>query len=150
MAVISSATGFVNIFSRFFWGVVIDKISFKTSHLVINSLTMVIILTVGFNELMKSKAIYFIWVIGVYIVESGMLLLLPTGYSKCYGERNLVFVFAIVQCLAIPGNVLQSLITPLIDIVGYQWFFIICCGFSMLAWIVCFCFNVKNEDGSDI
>lgn len=62
---------------------------------------MVIILTVSINELMKSKVVYFIWVIGVYIVESGMLLLLPTGYSKCYGERNLVFVFAIVQCLAV-------------------------------------------------
>ena len=108
---------------------------------------------------------------GLGFCECGILILIPNGYAKIYGQKNIHLIYGIIALLSvcvkffnlfiklffnlnyffkIPGSIISSLISPLSNIIGYYVLFCIACSFSAIAWIVAAFFNVKNENGEDI
>ncbi len=145
------------------------------AYLTVNSITMVFIFTLFINEIFKSKTIYFLWCFGIFFCEVAMVILIvnktiflrkcvlkfqqlsfffikiqPIGFAKVFGERNLSLIYGLISVLSIPGTILTSVISPLIDIIGYFFLFCSACIFSAIAFVAALLFNVKSKDGKDV
>jgi uncharacterized Tic20 family protein len=59
-------------------------------------------------------------------------------------------MYGLISVLSIPGTFLPSLLSPLIDIIGYFYLFCLACIFSAIAFIVVLFFNVKSKNGKDV
>ena len=145
------------------------------AYIIVNLITMTLIFTLFISEMIKSKAVYFIWSFGIFFCEVAMVIIIvnmklfnifyflfdrkliftffihqPIGFAKVFGERNLSLIYGLISVLSIPGTFLPSLLSPLIDIIGYFYLFCVACIFSATAFIVVLFFNVKSKNGKDV
>lgn len=147
LTLIATVNAIANIFTRFFWGILFDKISFKMGHLILNTTAMALILTVGLNELIKIKIVYLLWCLLISFCECGLLILIPTGYAKVFGQKNMFLIYGLIGILSIPGSIFSSIITSLANVFGFYILFCVACSFSAIAWITAACFRVKKRNG---
>lgn len=104
------------------------------TFLTTNTITMALLLTLGLNKYFGVKYLYGIWCLGINTFQSGILLMTPSVYSKCFGNNNLILIHGIEAVLGIPSLFITSFFSPwILDNYGYDALFSISCVFSTIG-----------------
>ena len=91
----------VNIPARMVWGLIVDRISFKMTYLIILALNSVLLFTVCFNEYIGDKYIYMLYFIMSDLFIVGALLIMPQVYVKSFGQKNIFMIHGLVQLFGV-------------------------------------------------
>lgn len=144
----------INIPGRLLWGLIIDKLSFKISYLVVITSCMVITFTVCYNQLVPSpynKGVYLIFYILTDFISLGAMIIQPKVYINRFGHNNLIMIHGLIRLIMIPGSLIETAIAPpLLKNVGYFWTFIITNIFPAIAFITMVFYKAKDTTGKDI
>ena len=62
---------------------------------------MVFLFTVCINEYVASKLMYLFWYSGISFFSYGSMIIMPTIYVKCFGQKNLIIVHGLVQLISV-------------------------------------------------
>lgn len=106
-------------FSRFFWGSILEKKTFKFLYYAISLLNLFLALTINFID--QIKEVYFAYVILSYICYGGMLGMFPAITSQIFGVRYGPQIYGILFFAFPISNLIQFLLVNYIE----QGYFII-------------------------
>jgi len=95
-------------FSRFFWGFILEKKTFKFIYYAISLLNLFLAFTISFIE--QIKQVYFLYVILSYICYGGMLGMFPAITSQIFGVRYGPQIYGILFFAFPISNLLQFFI----------------------------------------
>lgn len=107
-------------FSRFFWGFILEKKTFKFIYYAISLLNLFLAFTISFIE--QIKQVYFLYVILSYICYGGMLGMFPAITSQIFGVRYGPQIYGILFFAFPISNLLQFFIVNYVQ-QGYDTIF---------------------------
>ncbi len=87
LATVSSLASVFNAIGHIFWGVFIDRSSFKISFLTINTIAISFISTIYFQQYTGQKVVYLLWICVINFLESGIYVIGPTTIIRCFGLK---------------------------------------------------------------
>jgi hypothetical protein len=79
------------------------------AYLTTNSATTIFVLTLALNKYIASKVVYFIWCFIINFFQSGILLMFPQAYVKCFGQNNLVLMHGIGGLLGVKISIINKI-----------------------------------------
>lgn len=149
-SIIASISCLLNASGRLFWGRLIDKFPYKVVYLLVLTLSISLVSTFYLTKFIQIKEIFAVWVCAINFTVAGVYVITPTAVAKSFGQKYFTLIYGILIFINLPIGVATSFISISIDALGWFWYFIIGCCFSLIGFFAAFFFNVKKEDGNDI
>ncbi|XP_041483300.1 oxalate:formate antiporter-like [Lytechinus variegatus] len=150
LALVGSFAAIFNAGGRLFWGCLADRYSYKLAMVLLTGSNAIFILTLVAAQY-GGKAMFFIWICGIFFTFSGNFALFPTATARAFGSKyvgpNYGIVFTSVALSSAIGAVLA---TTLHDHLAWFGMFMIMAGFSIIGLVLTFFFRVKNQEGNHI
>ena len=120
--------------------------------MIMNTILIVFLSTVYICYIWGIKEVYMIWICGVYFATSGVPVLFSTNTAKCFGQKHFIAIYGCLFLLLVigviyfefiymfliyfiqtPFNILTTFLGNLTETVGWFWFFMVGCGFSLFC-----------------
>ncbi|ELT92519.1 hypothetical protein CAPTEDRAFT_227457 [Capitella teleta] len=150
LALLGSFSSVFNAIGRIFWGSLGDRISFRTTMLILCGVMASLLLTLNATP-SGGKPMFFIWISAIFLTFCGNFALFPTVTARTFGPKyisvnfGLVFTSQVITCLL--GAFLTS---NLQSIIGWNGMFFLVAAFTYTGMFFTFLFDVKDGRGNDI
>lgn len=150
LALVGSFAAVFNAGGRLFWGWLADRFSYKLAMILLTGSNAIFLLTLVAAQY-GGRAMFFVWICGIFFTFSGNFALFPTATARAFGSKyigpNYGIVFTSVALSSALGAVLVSTLHE-----HLSWFgmFMLMGGFSIIGLVLTFFFRVKNQQGQHI
>ena len=136
LTLVGSLSSVCNGCGRFIWGVISDKLQFKTVYLIILTIQIIDMLTLRFIS--EYKVAYLIWICIALLCEGGHFVIFPPLSLKVFGPVIALKAFSAVLLGIAAANVTQfGLNLGLRQMIGFENEFFIFLAFSVISMLVC-------------
>lgn len=99
-----------NALGRLTWGSLADKFSFSVCYTAKVSLFTILIVTFPFEFVLSSKAMYSVWLLGLFFGFSGTFVLFPVFIEQVFGAKFHGTVYGLLYLLLASSSLLTSLV----------------------------------------
>ncbi|OMJ68199.1 hypothetical protein SteCoe_34419 [Stentor coeruleus] len=147
LTIVGSIGSIFNGTSRIFWGILIDKTSFKTTYTCI--LTFQVILCLTFPLICNINYLFLIWTVIMFACLGGNYTLLPPIAIKLYGKITGVRIYAFFICsMGLASIFVYFIQLYVIKFLGYDYLFLVLSGLSLCPFISNMFFeeNISQKD----
>ena len=128
---------------RWIWSYFYDKTSFKLTYGILLVLQIILSGLISFTN--SNKLVYFIFVCLSLFCEGGHFTLVPAVTRTIFGKKA-SDVYGILLIYVGVSNVVSSiLVNLLLKKLGYQFFYFLGCGFTIISLILLFFFEEKKR-----
>lgn len=111
LATVVAVSAVANALGRLTWGFMMDKFSFSTCYATKIGLFAFLISLFPFEFILSSKALYFVWMLGLFFGFSGTFVLFPVFIEQVFGVKNHGMIYGLLYIfLAISSIATSSLI----------------------------------------
>ncbi|VDP58038.1 unnamed protein product [Schistosoma curassoni] len=139
LSIVASITALFNAGGRIMWGAIVDRISFKLPLCIVLILWAIILFTfphIGGIPMPGLKAAYAIWVWALFLVLSGVFVIMPGGTGNIFGPTYFAINYGIVFTGFTVGSILCSVVSMFIHASNpYLVQFSGCGGVCLLAFL---------------
>ncbi|XP_014667549.1 PREDICTED: uncharacterized protein LOC106809104, partial [Priapulus caudatus] len=150
LALVGSLASIGNSLGRIMWGIVIDKSTFKTCMICLNAGLFALVMTLIATP-HGGATMYAVWISAIYLVFSGLFILIPTAVSRCFGQKYFAINFGLVfSANAITTPIGALLASLLLDPLGWFGMFSLVSACVLAAMAFTFTFNGKRADGRPV
>lgn len=147
---VGSISNVFNALGRLFWGLMVNKYSFKTCFIAILTFVIAFVSTFYITKLMLIKELYLLGICGLFFSQCGIFVCMPTVLVKTFGPKNFTAIYGFMLLSSALSSVTLAIIGSFKDDFGWFGLFIIGTSLTFIAWIMAFFFNVKKRNGDDI
>ncbi|KAK4475895.1 hypothetical protein MN116_001140 [Schistosoma mekongi] len=119
LSMVASVSAIFNAGGRVMWGAIVDRISFKLPLCIVLILWSIILFTfphIGGISLPALKGVYAFWVWMMFLVLSGVFVIMPGGTGNIFGPNYFSINYGIVFTGFTVGSILCSVITMFISV----------------------------------
>ncbi|CAH8871635.1 unnamed protein product [Trichobilharzia szidati] len=139
LSMVASVSAIFNAGGRIMWGAIVDRVSFKLPMCIVLLLWALILFTfphIGSAPPLALKALYAIWVWLLFLVLSGMFVIMPGGTGLIFGPKYFPTNYGIVFTGFTVGSILCAVVTMFISSSNiYLLNFSACGGVCLLAFL---------------
>ncbi|CAH8669669.1 unnamed protein product [Schistosoma rodhaini] len=139
LSIVASITALFNAGGRIMWGAIVDRISFKIPLCIVLILWAIILFTfphIGGIPMPGLKAAYAIWVWVLFLILSGVFVIMPGGTGNIFGPTYFAINYGIVFTGFTVGSILCSVVSMFIHAPNpYLVQFTGCGGVCLLAFL---------------
>ncbi|CAH8610647.1 unnamed protein product [Heterobilharzia americana] len=139
LSTVASVSAIFNAGGRIMWGAIVDRISFKLPLCIVLILWAVILFTfphIGLAPPVALKALYAIWVWALFLVLSGMFVIMPGGSGNIFGPKYFPTNYGIIFTGFTVGSILCAIVTMFLSAPNiYLLQFSACGGVCLLAFL---------------
>lgn len=114
LATVVAVAAVANAFGRLTWGYLADKFTFSTCFLAKVLLFSILIATFPFDFILKSQALYMIWMLGLFFGFSGTFVLFPVFIEQVFGSNFHGIIYGVLYLLLASASILTSIIIQVV------------------------------------
>ncbi|TNN17752.1 Oxalate:formate antiporter [Schistosoma japonicum] len=119
LSMVASVSAIFNAGGRVMWGAIVDRVSFKLPLCIVLILWSIILFTFPHIDgipLPALKGVYAIWVWMMFLVLSGVFVIMPGGTGNIFGPKYFSINYGIIFTGFTVGSILCSVITMYIHV----------------------------------
>lgn len=113
LATVVAVAAVANALGRLTWGFLMDKLSFSACYAIKVTLFAFLIALFPFEFILGSKALYFIWMLGLFFGFSGTFVLFPVFIEQVFGVKYHGMIYGVLYILLAIASVATSLLIQL-------------------------------------
>lgn len=115
LATIVAISAVANATGRFTWGFLIEKFAFSTCFLIKVLLFSTLVILFPFGFILSSRALYTIWMLGLFFGFSGTFVLFPVFIEQIFGSKYHGLIYGILYvCMAFSSILTSALIGSIV------------------------------------
>ncbi|GAB6026927.1 hypothetical protein CHUAL_013570 [Chamberlinius hualienensis] len=142
-ALVGTFTSIANALARLSWGSIVDRITYRTSMIVMSGSVALWLYTMPITK-HGGKPMYTIWTLLMYLSMAGTYAMCPTACSRTFGPKHMTVNYALVLTNNLVCPIITAAITdPLLNSLGYDGMFLFLGGIMCLTLIITFFFNER-------
>ena len=143
-----AASAIFNLLGRLAWGALADLSTYKFA-ITVQSAVMCCLMATFYCTSYSGKALFFVWLCGIFFCIGGYYSLFPTAISREFGQEYMSINYAILSTSHIVGAIVGAVLSSFLSRVfmsEVQWeeLFYIVIGMLLLKYVIALCYRHKR------